>query len=63
MQHKRVAILLNTSWYICNFRKNLISALIAHNYQIHAIAPYDEYSEKLIDLGCEYHNIEILFKN
>jgi glycosyltransferase involved in cell wall biosynthesis len=55
---KKIAILLNTSWYIYNFRKNLISALIDHNYQVHAIAPHDEYSAKLTDLGCIYHDIQ-----
>lgn len=56
---KKIAILLNTSWYIYNFRKNLIKALIEREYQIHAIAPIDDYSEKLKELGCEYHNIEM----
>ena len=49
---KKVGIFLNTSWYIYNFRKNLILELIENGYEVHAIAPYDEYSQKLKDLGC-----------
>ena len=56
---KSVAILLNTSWYIYNFRKNLIKDLIKNGYEVHAIAPYDEYSPKLEDLGCIYHDIQM----
>ena len=56
---KKIGILLNTSWYIYNFRKNLILELIENGYEVHAIAPFDEYSEKLKELGCLYHDITI----
>lgn len=56
---KKIGILLNTSWYIYNFRKNLIVRLIEEGYEVHAIAPYDEYSEKLEELGCVYHDISM----
>lgn len=52
------AILLNTSWYIYNFRKNLIRDFVSKGFEVHAIAPYDAYTPKLIELGCIYHNIE-----
>ncbi len=55
----RIAILLNTSWYIYNFRKNLIIALQKAGYNTIAIAPFDNYSIKLEELGCEYHHLEI----
>ncbi len=58
MNNIRIAILLNTSWYIYNFRKNLIKAMISKGYQVIAIAPKDDYSQKLIDLGCEYHELD-----
>ncbi|MFW5793714.1 MAG: glycosyltransferase family 4 protein [Bacteroidota bacterium] len=54
----KIAILLNTSWYIYNFRRNMIQELISRNYEVHAIAPYDEYTIKLEALGCFYHSIE-----
>ena len=55
---KKIAILLNTSWYIYNFRRNLIQELISNNFKVFAIAPYDEYSDKIKELGCEYYNIQ-----
>jgi glycosyltransferase involved in cell wall biosynthesis len=54
-----IAISSNTSWYLYNFRKNTILALIEHGYQVIAIAPEDEYSTKLSELGCEFIHINI----
>ncbi len=54
-----IAISSNTSWYLYNFRKNTILALIEHGYQVVAIAPEDEYSTKLSELGCEFIHINI----
>ncbi|MFA0560642.1 glycosyltransferase [Vibrio breoganii] len=54
-----MAISSNTSWYIYNFRKNTILALIEQGYQVIAIAPEDEYSAKLSELGCEFIHINI----
>ncbi|WP_319481190.1 glycosyltransferase family 4 protein [uncultured Draconibacterium sp.] len=56
---KTIAILLNTSWYIYNFRKNLITELQKDGYKVVAIAPTDEYSSKLEELGCTFHHIDI----
>ena len=54
-----IAISANTSWYLYNFRKNTIIALIEQGYKIIAIAPRDGYSAKLAQLGCEYVDINI----
>ena len=56
---KTIAIVINTSWNIFNFRLGLLKALQEEGYRIVAIAPRDEYSEKLEELGFEYHNIDI----
>ncbi|WP_053181381.1 glycosyltransferase family 4 protein [Sunxiuqinia dokdonensis] len=56
---KKIAILLNTSWYIYNFRRNLIKELIKNGFQVTAIAPFDEYSSKLEELGCDFHPLGI----
>ncbi|WP_297095245.1 glycosyltransferase family 4 protein [uncultured Draconibacterium sp.] len=56
---KTVAILLNTSWYIYNFRKNLIMELQRQGYKVVAIAPTDEYSSKLEALGCTFNHLDI----
>lgn len=54
-----IAISSNTSWYLYNFRKNTIISLIEQGYNVIAIAPNDEYSNKLSGLGCEFINIDI----
>jgi glycosyltransferase involved in cell wall biosynthesis len=59
MKNKTIAIVINTSWNIFNFRLGLLKALQQEGYRIVAIAPKDEYSEKLEALGFEYHNIDI----
>lgn len=51
--------MINTSWNIYNFRVGLLRALQEEGYKIIAIAPKDEYSEKLETLGFEYHKIEM----
>ncbi|MFA0203971.1 glycosyltransferase family 4 protein [Vibrio breoganii] len=56
---KTVVITSNTSWYLYNFRKNTILALIKKGYQVVAVSPKDDYSHKLADLGAEYQHIEI----
>ena len=59
MNNKTIAIVINTSWNIYNFRLGLLKALQKEGYKIVAIAPRDEYSKKLEALGFEYHNITI----
>ncbi|MEA2048520.1 MAG: glycosyltransferase family 4 protein [Campylobacterota bacterium] len=56
---KTVAIVINTSWNIFNFRLGVLHALQTDGYKIVCIAPRDAYSEKLESLGFEYHNINI----
>lgn len=56
---KTIAIVINTSWNIFNFRVNLLKALQSEGYNIVAIAPYDFHTEKLIEYGFEYHDIKI----
>ncbi len=59
MKNKTVAIAINTSWNIFNFRLGLLDALQSEGYRVIVIAPTDEYSQKLEELGYEYHNINI----
>lgn len=50
----RVAIALNTSWNLVNFRSGLIRALVADGYEVVAIAPPDRHSARLAELGARY---------
>ncbi|WP_017730231.1 glycosyltransferase family 4 protein [Nafulsella turpanensis] len=51
---KKVAIVINTSWNIFNFRLRLIKALQAQGMEVFAIAPPDEYSARLEVAGCRF---------
>jgi len=53
----RVAIVINSSWNIYNFRKNLIKTLLERGDEVIAIAPRDEYSAKLEALGCKFYPV------
>lgn len=55
----KIAITINTSWNIYNFRMGLISALTGQGHKVIAIAPKDDYSDKLKEHGCEYVPIKI----
>lgn len=52
-----IAIVLNTSWNIYNFRMNLIKDLLAQGHEVHTIAPHDDYTTHLTSAGCIHHNI------
>ncbi|MFA0358567.1 glycosyltransferase family 4 protein [Vibrio breoganii] len=56
---KTVVITSNTSWYLYNFRKNTILALLKEGYRVVAVSPQDAYSQKLTELGAEYCHISI----
>ena len=50
-------ICANTSWNLINFRSGLILSLIENGYDVVAVAPSDEHSSKLLDMGCRYIEI------
>jgi glycosyltransferase involved in cell wall biosynthesis len=55
----RVAIVLNTSWNIFNFRMNFVKALIAKGYEVHTIAPVDDFTHYLKEAGCKHHPLRM----
>lgn len=55
----KIAIVLNTSWNIFNFRMNFIHSLKAKGYEIHTIAPVDDYTARLTEAGCIHHAIRM----
>ena len=56
---KTVAIVVNTSWNIYNFRLGLMRALRKEGYRVVIIAPRDEYSEKVEAEGFSYYEIKM----
>lgn len=51
---KKVAIVINTSWNIYNFRLSLIKALQQEGMEVFALAPEDAYSKRLVEEGCHF---------
>jgi glycosyltransferase involved in cell wall biosynthesis len=54
-----IAFVANTSWSIYNFRRGVIKVLLENKYKVVVIAPVDEYSSKLQDLGCTFFDVNI----
>ena len=40
----RIAIVLNTSWNIYNFRMNFVRTLLEMGHEVHTVAPEDDYT-------------------
>lgn len=55
----RIAIVLNTSWNIYNFRMNLVRSLQEKGHEIHTIAPTDEYTHYLTEANCSHHPLKM----
>ncbi len=53
----KIALVVNSSWNIYNFRQNLIAAFLKRGYEVVAIAPPDKYAKELVSLGCEFHPV------
>lgn len=56
---KHIAIVLNTSWNVYNFRLNLLKKLQQYGYNITVIAPQDAYSKKLEAEGFQYIDLKM----
>lgn len=54
-----IALVANTSWSIYNFRLGVIKALIATGHKVYAVAPRDDYSDKLTAVGATYIPIKL----
>jgi glycosyltransferase involved in cell wall biosynthesis len=55
----KIAVVLNTSWNIYNFRMSFIRALQARGHEIHTIAPLDDYTHHLKEAGCIHHPMKM----
>ena len=59
MKKYNIGITANTCWYIYNFRLNTIRQLISKGYFVYVIAPVDEYTKRLTELGVTHIDIYI----
>ncbi len=55
----RIAVVLNTSWNIYNFRMSLVRALLSEGHEVHTIAPKDEFTPLLRQAGVVHHNVRM----
>lgn len=50
----KVAIVINTSWNIYNFREGLVKHFLQRGDEVIALAPYDSYSDEIKKWGVKY---------
>jgi len=55
----RIALVINTSWNIYNFRMSLVQAILADGHEVVAVAPCDAYSKKLVEAGCRFMPVQM----
>jgi len=55
----KIAIVLNTSWNIYNFRMNVIRSLQEQGHEVHTVAPIDDYTRSLREAGCIHHPVKM----
>ena len=56
---KTIALSINSSWNILNFRSGLIEALKAEGYRVVALSPADGHHERFAGLGVEHVTVAI----
>ncbi len=56
---KKILLVANTSWSMIKFRYSLMQTLIKNNFDVYVIAPKDDYSKEIEDIGCKYYDIDI----
>ncbi|MEY3786096.1 MAG: hypothetical protein RLZ75_301, partial [Pseudomonadota bacterium] len=56
---KKIIVLSNTSWYLFNFRLNLMLALQNLGYDVIAVAPLDDYSSRFASYNINFKAIPI----
>lgn len=60
---KTISLSANSSWYLYNFRSSTISAAVKKGFKVICISPKDDYSKKLIDIGCEHYALNFSSKS
>jgi glycosyltransferase involved in cell wall biosynthesis len=55
--NKKIIIVANTSWYLFNFRLNLMLHLQNLGYEIIAVAPLDDYSSRFAAHGIQFNEM------
>ncbi len=56
---KKIVLVCNTSWGMMMFRSGLMKRLIKEGYEVSVLAPFDNHSKEIEDLGCRYIDVAI----
>lgn len=56
---KKIIFTSNVSWAMIKFRYNLLKYLIEEGYELYIVAPYDEFVNQLLKLGCRHIDIKL----
>lgn len=62
MENIKLVLVANTSWSMFNFRRGIIRRLLGEGYLVTIIAPVDEFSEKLREMGCDVVGLKMSAK-
>ncbi|ABC29211.1 Glycosyltransferase [Hahella chejuensis KCTC 2396] len=57
--NRKIIFCSNTSWYLFKFRRSTIVRLLKEGCTVYCLAPYDNYSKKLLELGAEFVDIKM----
>lgn len=50
----KIAVVLNTTWNIYNFRLGLIKKMLEQGHEVYAVAPKDEFVDAVTATGCKH---------
>ena len=59
MSRQVITLSSNSSWYLFNFRRSTIKRLLKDDFKVICISPKDNFTDHLINLGCEWKEIKV----
>ncbi|WP_202411280.1 glycosyltransferase family 4 protein [Aeromonas veronii] len=62
MENIKLVLVANTSWSMFNFRRGVIGRLLDEGYLVTIIAPVDDFSDKLREMGCDVVGLQMSAK-
>lgn len=63
MQQPHIVFCANSAWNLYNFRLPLMKSLAQRGFRVTAVAPSDEYAEKIRTAGFEFHALNLSRKS
>jgi glycosyltransferase involved in cell wall biosynthesis len=60
---QKIVFVSNSSFSMIYFRKGVLLDAIKQGYEVHVIAPRDDLTQQVIDMGCIYHQLNFSTKS